>query len=1251
MNLISVLYSLANKFYYIILMEIKTKKKINIETELNTENKFNHLSDTELFSISKNILIDISYKFKLSDSDSLSKLYNNYDKIMNEIQQRNLYEHSFNFIDNLALRYYPDYDNSEFNDMIYSKKEFYIHKQNKLQKMSNKESESLSKKLCDPLFDSVSGKPMSDRSGVMFNLTNSQKFLKTFMSPNTPYRSLLLYHGTGVGKTCTSISIAEQYSEQLKKDGKKIIILLNQGIKENFIKNIFNIQKVKSGMPYYQCTGSDYLKYVPKYESMTFEEIQKQIMKVIKTKYSFYGYQKFANMILNIKNKIFTTFESDIAEDIFKKKIKELFSDTVMIIDEAHNIKEGDGGKVLPPILDMVIQYSENMKLLLLSATPMFDTASEIVWLINLLLKNNKRRPLKQSDYFDSSGAIIKSQIPEFKKHVRGLVSYIRGENPFRFPERLFPEGKDILMPDNMPTKTWDGEVISNDERIKELILVGCKMQGFQQKIYSNMINSTKTFGSFKQSGIMCSNIVYPNIDSNYNNNTSPNGNVNQKNSTIDNFNIGNYIGDTGFNSIIDVKKKDGGITFSIKDNIFLKDRLKEYSCKISKMLEIIKKSEGVVFIYSQFINSGVVPVALALEHMGYSNYGGSLLEKEVKPTKGKYIIISGNNDISKNAYKNYLKLENDNTEGQKIKFIIGSETASEGLDFRYIRSIHILDPWFHLNKLDQIIGRGIRNCSHIELPLEKRNVTVYFYTAINSGPKMNDLESLDISIYREAEKKTRNISEIEYILKTTAVDCGINKYNNIFFNDKDYSRKCNFNKCDFKCDDILTHDIDETKLNYDTVQFETMKDVMDDVIKILKHGNRVTPPLFSTKFIFSLDEIVDYINIDLLSILLGLHKMIITREKIIDKYGRESHIEYKNGVYVVVPKNMNETLFTSSDLKQLPYKKTKKIGISSSVIDYIKDGVKQSNKIIETSTSNTKTKDKTYKVIQQNNRKRSRNNNDKYDILISDIKENSSLEFISGYIQQNYRPPKPKIIYDDESLKEVFIQLRPYWINYLHPSKKQIICEHLIIKYFNNSTDSYENTLLEDLYNILTFDDIYYKDNSFKGNRKQIWGYKIGNFEKKMEYFRYTPENKSFIPATSDEVKQISKSFYKKNVNINFNKLIGFIDIKMPQKNMVFKIRDKRVEGKKGTQIKTGSICNNDGMKKQKIIDYLRFILEDETIYNNLKKTELPSKDLLCLQLETYFRYFDSIDTIRFFCNYEEMIEYKLTQKKIDLL
>ena len=88
----------------------------------------------------------------------------------------------------------------------------------------------------------------------------------------------------------------------------------------------------------------------------------------------------------------------------------------------------------------------------------------------------------------------------------------------------------------------------------------------------------------------------------------------------------------------------------------------------------------------------------------------------------------------------------------------------------------------------------------------------------------------------------------------------------------------------------------------------------------------------------------------------------------------------------------------------------------------------------------------------------------------------------------------------------------------------------------------------------------------------------------------------------------------------------------------MIFKNRDKRKEGPKGTQIKTGSICNNDGMKKGKIIDLIKFLLSDEDAFKDTDKKSLPSKDLLCLQLETYLRYFDKErKTTRYFYNYEE--------------
>ena len=41
----------------------------------------------------------------------------------------------------------------------------------------------------------------------------------------------------------------------------------------------------------------------------------------------------------------------------------------------------------------------------------------------------------------------------------------------------------------------------------------------------------------------------------------------------------------------------------------------------------------------------------------------------------------------------------------------------------------------------------------------------------------------------------------------------------------------------------------------------------------------------------------------------------------------------------------------------------------------------------------------------------------------------------------------------------------------------------------------------------------------------------------------------------------------------------------------VLLKIRDKSGEGVKGTQIKTGSVCGNEGMKKGKIVSFLNLV------------------------------------------------------------
>ena len=63
---------------------------------------------------------------------------------------------------------------------------------------------------------------------------------------------------------------------------------------------------------------------------------------------------------------------------------------------------------------------------------------------------------------------------------------------------------------------------------------------------------------------------------------------------------------------------------------IFSPENIGKYSAKIAYICESIYKSQGIVFIYSQYIDGGAVPIALALEEMGIKRYGSnkSLFEK-----------------------------------------------------------------------------------------------------------------------------------------------------------------------------------------------------------------------------------------------------------------------------------------------------------------------------------------------------------------------------------------------------------------------------------------------------------------------------------------------------------------------------------------------------------------------------------------------------------------------------------------------
>jgi hypothetical protein len=104
---------------------------------------------------------------------------------------------------------------------------------------------------------------------------------------------------------------------------------------------------------------------------------------------------------------------------------------------------------------------------------------------------------------------------------------------------------------------------------------------------------------------------------------------------------------------------------------------------------------------------------------------------------QAKYALITGNMSFSPNNPADIATITSpENKYGELVKVVLITRAASEGVDFKFLRQVHILEPWYNMNRIEQIIGRGVRNNSHCMLPFEERNVEIYLHgTLLPSSP------------------------------------------------------------------------------------------------------------------------------------------------------------------------------------------------------------------------------------------------------------------------------------------------------------------------------------------------------------------------------------------------------------------------------------------------------------------------------------------------------------------------------------
>jgi len=161
------------------------------------------------------------------------------------------------------------------------------------------------------------------------------------------------------------------------------------------------------------------------------------------------------------------------------------------------------------------------------------------------------------------------------------------------------------------------------------------------------------------------------------------------------------------------------------------------------------------------------------------------------------------------------------NLKGELCSVFCITSAGAEGLSLRNVRRVHIMEPYWNHVRTDQVKGRAVRICSHVDLQynpdpaLNERTVEVFTYcsvfhpdamrpgsseyvpipeTLMNDGYPAAEAVSLgfpvaegvkdyvptsDEHLYMLSQRKKTILQSIQNLMKQSAIDCKINLYDN----------------------------------------------------------------------------------------------------------------------------------------------------------------------------------------------------------------------------------------------------------------------------------------------------------------------------------------------------------------------------------------------------------------------------------------------------------------------------------------
>jgi superfamily II DNA or RNA helicase len=500
-----------------------------------------------------------------------------------------------------------------------------------------------------------------------FKLELQQEFLKKYIIEHiTTINKILLYHSIGSGKTCTSITIAEEIMSYDKN--YKTLVILPARLNSNYVDELIS----SCGFNKY-ISKEDYNNFIAFDTPLKIKKtIERKFMKLIKEKYTFYSYEKLFNLAKKQSNVI--------------EWIQKITKNKVIIIDEVHNLISGKydiKNKTLTQSLFyhlFLTNLNKSSKSFFLTATPIFDNYRQFVELAKVLNSDVK---------IDG-----KENIQTIINLLKGKISYYDATNLNAYP--------------------------SVEYKIEQIPLTQ------KQNDIISLINN-------------------------------PDEEDNQ-------------------NEMFLIKQRQYSISTISNISSISNKNLSLHAPKLVKIKDSIIENKGKHLVYCTFIKKGLNILEEILKRYGYVNYYNDSSLNESNNYKRYIIWDSKLKNTQKQSIKNITN-SYDNVDGKIIKVILGSPSIKEGISFKHIQHLHIVDPVWNISAMNQIEGRAIRYCSHVDIsPTDKnlkRTVILHYYKSI-ANPSLDNPISMtcDERIYDIIlPKKEIIIQACENALKKVAFD------------------------------------------------------------------------------------------------------------------------------------------------------------------------------------------------------------------------------------------------------------------------------------------------------------------------------------------------------------------------------------------------------------------------------------------------------------------------------------------------